>query len=80
MLPAIQSALSGLHQNQNRFVRAADSISRWGLPGEDGAVAQRIDLAREMVETIEARHGYGANALVIRTADEMLGSLLDTFS
>ena len=45
----------------------------------DGVVAQpNVDLAREKVDTIRAQAVYEANLAVIRTADEMQGTLLDT--
>ncbi|HPF70472.1 MAG TPA: flagellar basal body rod C-terminal domain-containing protein [Candidatus Krumholzibacteria bacterium] len=34
-------------------------------------------MPRELVGTIEAKHAYAANAAVVRTADHMLGSLID---
>ena len=47
--------------------------------GPDGVVAQpNVDLAREKVDTIRAQAVYEANLAVIRTADEMQGTLLDT--
>lgn len=35
------------------------------------------DLASSAVELIRARHGVSANLAVVRTADELAGSLLD---
>jgi flagellar hook protein FlgE len=36
-----------------------------------------VDLGREMVEQISAKHQFKASINVIKTADEMLGELLD---
>jgi flagellar basal-body rod protein FlgC len=36
-----------------------------------------VDMAGDIVETIFARIGYTVNAKVIRSAEEMLGQLLD---
>ena len=45
----------------------------------DGVVARpNVDLAREQVDTIQAQTVYDANLTVIKTADEMLGTLIDT--
>ena len=44
----------------------------------DGMVAQpNVDLAQEQVDTIKAQAVYGANLTVIKTADEMQGTLID---
>ena len=39
-----------------------------------------VDLAEELTETILTRSGYEANAAVVRTRDETLGTLLDILS
>ena len=36
-----------------------------------------VDLAEELVETIPTQRAYGANLKMIKTHNEMLGSLLD---
>lgn len=41
------------------------------------AVAPLDNLAEETVERITAEHAFKANAVVIRTADEMIRTLLD---
>ncbi len=49
-----------------------------GLPG--GAKTQEssnVDLAEEFVQLQIAEHGYSANAAVIRTQSEMLGTVLN---
>lgn len=55
------------------------------LPGPDGTMVQAAgyvegsgtDLAVEMVHLIQYENAYAANAAVIRTEDEMVGSFLD---
>lgn len=42
-------------------------------------VGGSVDVANELVNADRAKLLYGANAAVIRTADRMLGSLLDIF-
>lgn len=42
-----------------------------------GKQASGTDLAGEMVHMIATQHGFDANAAVIRTADEMTGTLLN---
>jgi len=43
----------------------------------DGSQGSNVDLANEVVNTIQARILYTANALVFRTADQMYGTLLN---
>lgn len=38
------------------------------------------NLAEETVERIEAKTAFRANAAVLRTADDMVGALLDIFA
>lgn len=49
---------------------------------EDGATVQKemsnVDLAAEIPQTIVAETGYDANLKMLKTQDEMLGTLLDT--
>ncbi len=48
--------------------------------GDDQYVAREmsnVDLGEEIPQTMLAQRGYEANLSVIRTADEMLGSLID---
>ncbi len=76
VMPAINSALSGMAQNQQRMATAADRISRVGTTSDPGDV----DLSRELVNVMESKHGYRANLSVLKAADEMIGSLLDIFA
>jgi flagellar hook protein FlgE len=45
----------------------------------DGKAGSNVDLATEMVSLIQSRNLYSANAMVVKTADRMVGSLLDMF-
>ncbi|MFT4302084.1 MAG: flagellar basal body rod C-terminal domain-containing protein [Desulfovibrio sp.] len=47
-----------------------------GLPLE-ATNPSGTDLSREMVSMITNQHAYKANAAVVRTGDDMLGTLLD---
>jgi flagellar hook protein FlgE len=76
MLRSIQHSLVGVQRNQQSFERAADRISRWGTT--DPGAPEGIDLAAEIVQLMEARFGYSANLQVIKAADEMLGTAIDT--
>jgi flagellar basal-body rod protein FlgC len=49
-----------------------------GLPeGSELEETSNVDLAEEFVQLQLSEHGYSANAAVIKTQGEMLGSLLD---
>ena len=61
---AIDSALTGMRNNINDL----GDIARKGF---------ETDLANDMVELLKIRNDFKANTKVIKTADEMLGSILD---
>jgi flagellar basal-body rod protein FlgC len=48
-----------------------------GAPQPDGKTGSNVDLARELVNVRQAQTLYAANAMVVKTADQMTGSLLD---
>ena len=64
-------ALSGMNQAQTRLEGVAKRLARVSDS------ADTIDLSTEMVALLEARNAYATNAKVLKTADEMHGSLLD---
>ena len=88
LVSALNHALQGLQLNQERFVRHADRISRWGTidsataatDATDATDATEGDLVGDMVGLKSARLGYGANLAVVRAADEMLGTLIDALA
>lgn len=63
-------ACNGLQAATSRFDASAQRTARW-TPQSD------VDLATETVEQIGAKHAFSANLSVIKTADEMTGTLLD---
>lgn len=73
MLPAMDvlaTARMGLMTAGNRFAASAHKVPRLGA---DPAV----DMVRETVEMVEAKHAFTANVQVVRFADEMWRSLLE---
>ena len=68
MLRAMDQALQGMQAGFDRLDKAAGRIARNGAEG---------DLAGDMVDLLRARHEVRANATVIRTADDTIGTLLD---
>jgi hypothetical protein len=71
MVNAISQAAQGLDTGFDRLARAADRIAR------NGAGA---DLAGNMVDMLKSRQDVRANVAVGRTADEMIGTLLDVLA
>jgi hypothetical protein len=71
MLTALDHARRGLDAGFDRLNQAAGRIARDGAGG---------DLAGNIVDTLKARHEVGANVAVARTADEMIGTLLDVLA
>jgi hypothetical protein len=70
MMQAIDSASVGLSAALQRFDRTAASIARAGTPGESDLVADLVTLRTEKI-------AVAASARVLRTADEMLGTVID---
>ncbi|WP_306002216.1 flagellar basal body rod C-terminal domain-containing protein [Brevundimonas sp. C43] len=66
-MQALSIAAAGLTTAQNRFDSSAHRT----------ATAPLDNLAEETVERIQAKTAFSANAAVLRTADDMTGTLLD---
>ncbi len=75
---AINSALQGIRANQQSFRASARNIAAWGQDRNRGDSG--ISPERDMVGVLVSRRGYEANLQVVKTADRMLGTLLDTFA
>jgi hypothetical protein len=65
MISALGHAAYAIHDRMQRFERSAERLAR----------SQEPDYVRETVEQMTAKHAVAANVAVIRTADEMVGSL-----
>lgn len=66
-MQALSIAAVGLTTAQNRFDNSARRT----------AAAPLDNLAEETVERIQTKTAFSANAAVLRTADDMTGTLLD---
>lgn len=55
------------------------SVAGGGVETSIQQVAGPVDLPSQLTDSMQAGFMYDANAIVIRTADQMLGSLLDIF-
>ena len=67
-IAGLESALFGIRENLKQFERTAERISRQAPGG---------DRAGDMVGLITSKAGVQANVKVARTADELIGTLLD---
>ena len=67
MIPPLSIAAAGMQNAANRFEASARRTTEGSLD----------TLAVEAVEQIRARQDFSANAAVARTADDMMGTLLD---
>ena len=72
---ALNAALSGIQTNLRGLHRAAHEIATGG--GDRGEPA---GLVEPLVRSIVHQRGLEASANVLRRSDEMLGTLIDTFS
>jgi len=77
-LDALQTALGGLQHYQRRAERAADDVVRSSIAVPEGASSS--DLVDAAARLLTARRGFEACLAVASTADEMLGTLIDTLA
>ncbi len=71
MSGAIDQAVQGIRAGFDRLDQAAGRIARDGAEG---------DLAGNVVELMRARQDVRANASVLRTVDETIGTLIDVLA
>jgi flagellar basal body rod protein FlgC len=71
-MDAITTAATGLVGAANRVDAVATRLAQMGQPNSPD-----VDVARQMVDLVEAKTDYQANVAVIRTSNEMTGALLD---
>lgn len=67
----IVTAAYGMFAASKKFEASAFRVGHMGDPDA------KVDLVVETVEQVEAEHAFAANVQVIRTADAMVGDLLD---
>ena len=67
--------LASLREQVRRTEASAARVARGTAP--EGTGVEGADLAGEAVEQLEARASARAAGAIIRTADEMLGTLID---
>lgn len=67
---AMRTATQGIERGIARADSAARAVA-------DSTAAEPADLAAAAVEMRQAKNDVAANARVLRTADEMIGTLID---
>ena len=71
---SLQTALAGIDRAAQRLDKAAQDVA--------SATARRsepVEVVDSLVQALEAERALEASAKVMERADEMLGTLLDTF-
>jgi flagellar hook protein FlgE len=69
----LQTALSGVQTGQRRLQEAAHSVAT--APAD--ASLEPTELTEPLVRMLEAQRAIEASAVVMRRADDMLGTLLE---
>lgn len=68
----------GFKPSDTRITEDQESVRAYNTKSDDnGSVKSQTDLAKEIPDQITAQNATSANVSVIKTQDEMFGSLLD---
>ena len=70
-------ALQGLQQAETQLNATAAKIASAGATSPDGSSLDVVDLSVEMVALMSAQASFSANLATLKTADQMLQSLVD---
>lgn len=70
-ISAISSSTSGMQRAADRFEASANRVARYGTGLAD------VDLASEMVNVLESKHDFAANAKVVKVVSDMQKSAID---
>ena len=74
-MTAIQSALAGMQEADRQVDTTASRLAR--LPFSNTAPQDTIDLSAEMVNLLQARDNFAANAKVVHVADSIQQNMLN---
>ncbi|XYD08287.1 flagellar protein [Methylobacterium sp. NMS12] len=79
MIDALQTAATGMTRATDRLGKAAETVAASGAPVGDIALppAAQVDLSGAALDLIGSRSAFALNAAVARSADRMMGQLLD---
>lgn len=70
-ISAIASGTSGMQRASDRFEASASRVARYGTGLAD------VDLATEMVNVLQAKHDFAANAKIVKVVSDMQRSAID---
>lgn len=70
-ISAISSGSTGMQRAADRFEASANRVARHGTGLAD------VDLASEMVNVLESKHDFAANAKVVKVVSDMQKSAID---
>lgn len=73
MISSIGSAMTGMATAVAKLDRASARIAE----ADPAAPDADADPVRDRVDQLTAEHAFAANVATVRTADEMLGTLID---
>ena len=79
MIDALQTAATGMTRATDRLGKAAETIAASGASVGDSALPPlvQVDLSGAAADLIGSKSAFALNAAVARTADRMMGQLLD---
>ncbi|MGB5324022.1 MAG: flagellar biosynthesis protein FlgE [Pseudomonadales bacterium] len=75
----VQTGISGVQNGLEQAQRAALEIARVGTTGGEQK-SELADIASASVDLLEAKNLVQASAKVLNSADEMLGTIIDTIA
>jgi flagellar hook-associated protein FlgK len=70
-ISALSSSISGMHRASDRFEASANRVARYGTGLAD------VDLGTEMVNVMQSKHEFAANAKVAKAIGDMQKSAID---
>ena len=71
----MQTGLNGMRQSHQEILKSANDIVRAGTVNKDSSTV--TDFAEPIVNMKFQQHVFDASAKIVKTADEMLGTLMD---
>lgn len=74
ILPA---GLEGLQRAEAAFERSASRIAHAAAAVQIQPVEDRVDLSQAFVDLMQARNQFSANAVSVRTGDQMARQVID---
>ena len=76
----LSAGLGAYQAGQQRIETAAEALANAALPvaGSSQAVAEVVELTEQLVQMKVGEHTANAGARMLQTADEVLGTLINT--